>query len=43
MSTQVILFLSLIVLTGLLAFAMHLSVKKHNERMAAMKKKRLRK
>jgi len=43
MPAQLIFFAATIVLTGLLAVAMHYSIKKHNARMASMKKKRLRK
>lgn len=43
MSTQLIFFAAMIILTGVLALAMNYSIKNYNARKASMKKKRLRK
>ncbi len=40
MSFQVYYFIAIIVVFGAIAFAMSLSIKKHNEKMAGMKNKK---
>ncbi|HOA55664.1 MAG: hypothetical protein WBL32_10920 [Acetivibrionales bacterium] len=43
MTTQIVFLLVMIALIGVGIVAMNISIKKHNARMAATKKKRLRK